>query len=94
MAILLTVTSIAARRHHRSSPAVGHPLRHGEHHDLVALIIGSLVAIGAAYGGSLVFDYQLNVEDLSGRSGIRPEVDQTHADKAKPIAATQEEQES
>ena len=56
-------------------------------------MIGSAVAIGAAYGGSLVFDYQFNVESLSGSTvWDESEVDQTSADKTEPVATTDMEQ--
>jgi uncharacterized membrane protein len=59
---------------------------------ILSLAAGLLVAIGAAYGGSLVFEYQFNVESLSGSTvWDETEVDQTSPDKAKPIAITQEE---
>ena len=32
---------------------------------ILSLLAGALVAFGATYGGSLVFDYQFNVEDVS-----------------------------
>jgi uncharacterized membrane protein len=52
---------------------------------IVSLLAGSLVAIGATYGGSLVFDYQFNVESVSGSTvWDETEVDVTPADKAKP----------
>ncbi len=59
---------------------------------ILSLMAGLFVAVGAAYGGSLVFDYQFNVESLS-KSTVwdETEIDQTSADKAKPIAAAPEE---
>jgi uncharacterized membrane protein len=60
---------------------------------ILSLAAGLLVAIGAAYGGSLVFEYQFNVESLEGSTvWDETELDQTSADKPKLIAATQEEQ--
>ena len=51
---------------------------------VLSVLAGLLVVIGAAYGGSLVFDYQFNVEDVSGTTvWDETEVDQTHADRAK-----------
>ena len=56
---------------------------------ILSLAAGALVAIGAAYGGSLVFDYQFNVESLAGSSvWDESEVDQTSEDKAKPSGTT------
>jgi uncharacterized membrane protein len=60
---------------------------------ILSIVAGLLVAIGATFGGSLVFEYQFNVESLEGSTvWDKTEVDQTSADKAKPIAGTQEEQ--
>jgi uncharacterized membrane protein len=51
---------------------------------ILSVLAGLLVVIGAAYGGSLVFDYQFNVEDVSGTTvWDETEEDQTHADRAK-----------
>jgi uncharacterized membrane protein len=59
---------------------------------ILSLIAGLLVAIGATYGGSLVFEYQFNVESVSGSTvWDETEVDQKPADKTKPIATTHEE---
>jgi len=33
---------------------------------ILSVIAGLLVSLGAAYGGSLVYDYQFNVESLEG----------------------------
>jgi len=52
---------------------------------ILSVLAGLLVTMGAAYGGSLVFDYQFNVEDVSNSTvWDETEVDQTHADRAKP----------
>lgn len=60
---------------------------------ILSLIVGVLVAVGAAYGGSLVFEYQFNVESLSGSTAWdETEIDQTHADKSEPIVPSREEQ--
>jgi uncharacterized membrane protein len=92
MTIMLTVTAIAVvdiivrlvqRDIHYATAGVL----------ILSLVAGLLVAIGAAYGGSLVFESQFNVESLSGSTvWDETEVDQTSADKAEPIAPTQEEQ--
>ena len=59
---------------------------------VLSLVAGLLVAVGAAYGGSLVFEYQFNVGSLSGSTvWDETEVDQTSADKAKPKAAPRED---
>lgn len=92
MAIMLTVTAIAVidiivrlvqfHTHYATSGVM-----------ILSLVAGLLVAIGAAYGGSLVFDYQFNVESLSGSTvWDETKVDQTSADRAKPVAATKGEQ--
>lgn len=60
---------------------------------ILSLAAGLLVTIGAAYGGSLVFEYQFNVESLSGSTvWDETEVDQTSADKSRLKPTTQEEQ--
>jgi hypothetical protein len=43
------------------------------------------VTLGAAYGGTLVFEYQFNVEDLKGSTvWDETEVDQFPGDRSKP----------
>jgi uncharacterized membrane protein len=60
---------------------------------ILSLATGLLVAIGAAYGGSLVFDYQFNVESLTGSTAWdETEIDQTSAEKSKAVTATEKEQ--
>ncbi|MFB3739632.1 MAG: DUF2231 domain-containing protein [Candidatus Velamenicoccus archaeovorus] len=55
---------------------------------ILSVLAGGLVAIGATYGGSLVFDHQFNVESLSfSTAWDETEVDQTPADKAAAKAA-------
>ena len=52
---------------------------------ILSLVAGLLVAVGAAYGGTLVFDHQFNVESAVGSTvWDESEVDQTSADKVKP----------
>ena len=59
---------------------------------ILSLAAGSFVSIGATYGGSLVFDYQFNVESVSSSTvWDETEVDQTHADKSNPRSTTGEE---
>lgn len=59
----------------------------------LSLLAGILVAVGATYGGSLVFDYQFNVESLTGSTAWdETETDQTPVDKVKAVTATEEEQ--
>jgi uncharacterized membrane protein len=63
--VMLTVTAIVIvdvvlrliqyDRHHATLPLT-----------ILSVIAGLLVSFGATYGGSLVFDYQFNVEDLAG----------------------------
>jgi uncharacterized membrane protein len=49
---------------------------------ILSILAGALVAYGATYGGSLVFDYQFNVESLDGSTAWdETEVDQKPADK-------------
>jgi uncharacterized membrane protein len=84
MAIMLTVTAIV----------VGDIIVRLEQLDIhhvtvgvliLSLVAGLLVAVGAAYGGALVFDHQFNVESAVGSTvWDESEVDQTSADKVKP----------
>jgi hypothetical protein len=49
------------------------------------VLAGALVAIGAAYGGSLVFDYEFNVESLSGSTcGTRLRSVRCRAARSRP----------
>jgi uncharacterized membrane protein len=51
---------------------------------ILSIIAGVLVSYGATYGGSLVYDYQFNVETLDGSTAWdETEIDQTPADKAQ-----------
>jgi uncharacterized membrane protein len=50
---------------------------------ILSIAAGLLVAIGAAYGGSLVFDYQFNVKSLTGSTAWdETELDQTPGGKS------------
>ena len=90
MTIMLTVTAIVV---------VDVTVRLGQMHThyttvgvlILSLAAGLLVTVGAAFGGSLVFDYRFNVESL-GRSTVwdETEVDQMPADKHRPAAAPEE----
>jgi uncharacterized membrane protein len=52
---------------------------------VLSILAGGLVAIGATYGGSLVFDHQFNVESLRGSPAWdETEVDQLPGGKAEP----------
>lgn len=92
MAMMLTVTAIAV------VDIIVRLVQMDTHHATVgvmilSLVAGLLVAIGAAYGGSLVFEYQFNVKSLSGSTvWDETEIDQTSADRARPTVATREEQ--
>ncbi len=94
MTIMLTVTAIAV------VDIIGRLARLDNHYATVGVMIlsiaaGLLVAVGASYGGSLVFDYQFNVESVSGSTvWDETEVDQTPADKSKPRSVIEEEQEA
>jgi uncharacterized membrane protein len=49
---------------------------------ILSILAGALVAYGASYGGSLVYDYQFNVESLEGKTvWEETEVDQTPEEK-------------
>jgi len=51
---------------------------------ILSVVIGALVSYGATYGGSLVYDYQFNVESLEGSTAWdETEVDQDPADHAQ-----------
>jgi uncharacterized membrane protein len=51
---------------------------------VLSVIAAGLVTLGATYGGSLVFDYQFNVEDLKGSTVYdETEVDQFPGDRSK-----------
>lgn len=51
---------------------------------ILSILVGALVSYGATYGGSLVYDYQFNVESLDGSTAWdETEIDQLPGDKAK-----------
>jgi uncharacterized membrane protein len=54
---------------------------------ILSVLAGALVAFGAAYGGTLVYEYQFNVEDMKGSTvWDETEVDQFPGDrKRKPV---------
>ena len=56
---------------------------------ILSVLAAGLVALGAAYGGTLVYEYQFNVEDMKGSTvWDETEVDQFPGDrKKKPPAA-------
>jgi uncharacterized membrane protein len=50
---------------------------------ILSILAGALVSYGATYGGSLVYDYQFNVESLEGKTAWdETEVDQNPGDKS------------
>ncbi len=50
----------------------------------LSVLVAALVSYGATYGGSLVYDYQFNVESLEGSTvWDETEVDQDPADHAQ-----------
>jgi uncharacterized membrane protein len=52
---------------------------------VLSVVAAGLVTLGAAYGGTLVFEYQFNVEDLKGSTvWDETEVDQFPGDRSKP----------
>ena len=85
MAVMLTVTAIVAvdialrlaqfDRHAAQLPTT-----------ILSVLAGLLVAYGATYGGSLVFDYQFNVSSLGKDSTVwdETEVDQLPGKKPTP----------
>jgi uncharacterized membrane protein len=59
---------------------------------VLSVLAGGLVTVGAAYGGSLVFDYQFNVESISGSTvWDETEVDQMPGGKVSASADTEQE---
>jgi uncharacterized membrane protein len=66
MTVMLTVTAlvvvetIARVSGFDTTTSTGLPLL------VLSIVAGALVAVGAAYGGALVFDYQFNVAPLKG----------------------------
>jgi uncharacterized membrane protein len=91
MAIMLTVTAIAvadiivrlAQPDARFAPVGVAAL---------SVLAGALVAVGATYGGSLVFDYQFNVESLAGSTAWdETELDQMPGRKAANAAGEEPE---
>jgi uncharacterized membrane protein len=52
---------------------------------ILSILAGALVSYGAVYGGSLVYDYQFNVESLDGSTAWdETEADQMPGDKTHP----------
>ncbi len=52
---------------------------------ILSILAGVLVSYGASYGGSLVYDYQFNVESLEGKTvWDETEVDQNPGEKTHP----------
>jgi uncharacterized membrane protein len=52
---------------------------------LLTVVIGGLVSFGAAYGGSLVFDYEFNVEQDNGYVWEKTEEDRLPGTETKPV---------
>ena len=51
---------------------------------ILSVLAGGLVSLGAAYGGTLVYEYQFNVEDMKGSTvWDETEVDQLPGDRKK-----------
>ncbi len=51
---------------------------------ILSVVAGGLVSLGAAYGGTLVYEYQFNVEDMKGSTvWDETEVDQFPGDRKK-----------
>jgi uncharacterized membrane protein len=83
MTVMLTVTGVVV---------VNIVLRLGQFDDgytslavmVLSVLVAALVSYGATYGGSLVYDYQFNVESLDGSTvWDETEVDQNPADHAQ-----------
>jgi uncharacterized membrane protein len=55
---------------------------------VLSVIAAGLVTLGAAYGGTLVYEYQFNIEPLKGSTvWDETEVDQLPGDRSKPNPA-------
>jgi len=53
---------------------------------ILSVIAAALVSFGSTYGGTMVFDYQFNVEPISGSTvWDETETDQLPGRKAKPM---------
>jgi uncharacterized membrane protein len=83
MAVMLTVTGIAI-----TDIVVRLLQYHNGYANLLTMILsilaGGLVSYGATYGGSLVYDYQFNVEGLDGSTAWdETESDQLPGDKTR-----------
>jgi uncharacterized membrane protein len=52
---------------------------------VLTVLIGGLVSFGAAYGGSLVFDYEFNVEQDNGYVWEKTEEDRLPGTETKPV---------
>jgi uncharacterized membrane protein len=50
---------------------------------ILSLVIGGLVSLGATYGGTMVYDYEFNVEQDKGYAWERTERDYTSAEEAE-----------
>ena len=83
MSVMLTVTGIVI------ADIIVRLLQFGDRHAdfttmILSILAGVLVSYGAAYGGSLVYDYQFNVESLDGSTAWdETETDQLPGDKTK-----------
>ncbi len=80
--VMLTVTAIVI------VDIVVRFLKYDRHHaslsvTVLSILAGALVSYGATYGGSLVFDYQFNVEDVS-RSTVWDETEEDQFPGRKP----------
>jgi uncharacterized membrane protein len=87
MTVMLTVTAIVivdiVVRWAQFDDAVASPVV-----TILSVLAAILVTLGAAYGGSLVFEYQFNVESLKGSTAWdETEVDQLPGRKAPPPAS-------
>ena len=84
MSVMLTVTGIVI------ADIIVRLLQFGDRHAdfttmILSILAAALVSYGASYGGSLVYDYQFNVERLDGSTAWdETETDQMPADKTHP----------
>ena len=84
MTLMLTTTGVGDHRPDRPVGAAQR-LKTSALAAILSVIAAAIVSFGATYGGSLVFDYQFNVESISGSTvWDETETDQFPGRKPKP----------
>ena len=86
MAVMLTVTALVIAdivwrlgEWDKGAPSLGLTI--------LSVVIGSLVSYGSLYGGSLVYEYEFNVEQDNGYAWEKSEVDRLPGTEEKPIVS-------